>query len=66
MVTAAGDVIIYKLRRVKCPGCCRLHVEAPDVIEPRKHYEKAAIEAALTGSADVCAAEDSTIRRWRK
>ena len=66
LITTGGDVIFYKLRRLRCPVCCRLHIEAPDVMAARKHYERAAIDAARAGSVDGCAAEDSTLRRWRK
>lgn len=66
LITTGGDVIFYKLRRLRCPVCCRLHIEAPDVMAARKHYERAAIDAARAGSAADIAAEDSTIRRWRK
>lgn len=66
LITAAGDVYIYKLRRLRCPCCGRLHIETPDIMAPRKHYERAAIDAARAGSAADIAAEDSTIRRWRK
>lgn len=66
MISTAGDVTIYKLRRLRCPGCGRYHVELPDIMAPRKHYERAAIDAARAGSAADVAAEDSTIRRWRK
>ena len=66
LITAAGDVYIYKLRRLRCPSCGRLHIETPDIMAPRKHYERAAIDAARAGSAADIAAEDSTIRRWRK
>lgn len=66
MIAADGSVIVYKLRRVRCPECGRLHIEAPDVMAPRKHYERAAIDAARAGSAAPCAAENSTIRRWKK
>ena len=66
LITAAGDTIIFKLRRVRCPRCRRLHIEAPDIMARGKHYERAAIEAARAGSVAPVAAEDSTIRRWRR
>ena len=65
LIRSDGSEEIYKLRRLRCPICRKLHIEIPDIIEPRKHYERAAIEEARAGSGSA-AAEDSTLRRWRK
>lgn len=65
LIRADGSEEIFRLRRLRCCSCRKLHVEIPDIMAPRKHYERAAIEEARAGSDDV-AAEDSTIRRWRK
>ena len=66
LIDGTGEARIFHLRRLRCPQCHRLHVEIPDIMEPRKHYDRATIESARAGNTDGCAAEDSTIRRWRK
>ena len=55
---------IYLLRRLWCSGCRHLHTEIPDIIQPHKHYSSSVIQDVLSGG-DICAADDSTIRRWR-
>lgn len=54
----------YRIRRLRCTGCRRTHVELPDFLVPRKHYEAKVIEAQLDCTRDDCPADDSTIRRW--
>ncbi|WP_442957197.1 DUF6431 domain-containing protein [Petrocella sp. FN5] len=54
----------YRIRRLRCTGCKKTHVELPDFLVPRKHYEVAVIEARLDKTSNDCPADDSTIRRW--
>jgi hypothetical protein len=58
------NVIAYLLRRLWCAGCLSLHTEIPDIIQPYRHFSSSVIQDVITGG-DVCAADDSTIRRWR-
>lgn len=56
---------VYLLRRLWCEGCQHLHTEIPDFISPYRQYSSAVIQDVLDGGGDDCAADDSTIRRWR-
>lgn len=60
-----GNKQWYRLRRLKCRPCKKLHLEIPDFIQPQKHYEKGVISNALSGNTCSCPADDSTIRRWK-
>jgi hypothetical protein len=56
---------LYLLRRLWCESCKHLHTEIPDFIQPYKHYGSSVIQDVLDGGGETCAADDSTIRRWR-
>lgn len=56
----------YALRRLRCPSCKRIHLEIPDFMKPKKHYNAKTICDAISGTREDCPAEDSTIRRWKK
>jgi hypothetical protein len=57
----------YRLRRMRCPSCRKLHTELPDFILPFKRYAAQTIQETLDLRPDnCCAADDSTMRRWRK
>jgi hypothetical protein len=62
-----GEIRNFLLRRLRCTGCKKLHTELPDIIQPYKHYDSDAIQSILVGSMErsVCAADDSTIGRWK-
>jgi hypothetical protein len=66
VVESSGRIRWFRLRRLKCPSCGTLHLELPDFMEPKKHYEAQLIEEVRAGRSDSCPADDSTIRRWRK
>jgi hypothetical protein len=55
------------LRRLLCEECGKLHTEIPDTIQPYKHYDSKAIQSVLDGGAEAayCAADGTTMRRWR-
>jgi len=57
--------IMYLLRRFRCEGCRHLHTELPSFIQPYKHYSSSVIQDVLDGGGNTCAADDSTLRRWR-
>jgi len=63
----AGIVSRFLLRRLRCQSCGKIHTEIPDIIQPYKHYDSETIQHVLDGSggASCCAADDSTIRRWK-
>lgn len=65
VIDSAGQICWYRLRRLKCPGCKKLHLELPDFMAPKKHYEARLIEDVIAGRLDSCPADDSTIRRWK-
>jgi hypothetical protein len=62
-----GEVRRFLLRRLRCQLCKGYHRELPNIIQPFKHYDSEAIQCVIDRSpdADMCAADDSTIRRWK-
>jgi len=66
VVESSGRIRWFRLRRLKCHQCDALHLELPDFMEPKKHYEAQLIEEVRAGRSDSCPADDSTIRRWMK
>lgn len=66
-IDSAGRSRWYLCRRLRCRSCGKLHVELPDFMEPRRHYEAGVIEEVRAGDPEqTCPADDSTIRRWKK
>lgn len=63
---ADGNLYIFRLRRLKCEKCGRLHIEIPDMMMKNKHYSKTAIDAYLYNKTDNIAADNKTLYRWRK
>lgn len=66
VIDSSGAVKWFKLRRLRCPGCGKLHIELPDFMQPKKHYEAKLINDTLAKRSNYCPADDSTIRRWRR
>ena len=66
MIDSSGSEITLIIRRLKCPGCGRIHAELPDCLIPQKHYSADTIADALDSTPSTCPADDSTIRRWKK
>lgn len=66
MKDSDGIIQIYIVRRLICPSCHVLHVELPDFFEPHKHYARDVVERGINGDSKDIAADDSTIRRWKK
>jgi hypothetical protein len=64
-----GETRNFLLRRLRCqnPKCKKLHTELPSIIQPYKHYDSNTIQSVLDGNvgASECAADNSTIRRWK-
>ncbi|MFZ3130164.1 MAG: DUF6431 domain-containing protein [Desulfosporosinus sp.] len=65
VIDSSGTSRWFLLRRLYCNSCCKLHLELPDFMQPKKHYDARLIEDVLSGHSDSCPADDSTIRRWR-
>jgi hypothetical protein len=56
----------YRLRRLKCNQCNKLHTELPDLMQPYKHYESQSIQDTIDENADnCCGADTTTINRWK-
>lgn len=66
IIDGVGAVYWFRLRRLRCSGCGKLHLELPDFMQPYKHYEAQHIREVLSSKVDFCPADDSTIRRWKK
>lgn len=66
VILSENEERTFRLRRLKCTNCGVLHVELPDLFLPHKHYSRAIIETAASGSLTSCPAENSTIYRWNK
>jgi len=62
-----GEVRRFKLRRLLCDNCTKLHTEIPDIIQPFKHYDSETIQSVIDGGEKAmdCVADDSTINRWK-
>jgi len=60
-----GKSYTFSFRRLFCPICKKLHIEIPDFIFEYKQYSKNVIESIIVGKCRHCAADDSTIRRWK-
>lgn len=65
VIGASGSVYWFSLRRFRCPKCKRLHIEIPDFMQARKHYEAAVIMEVIAGRPNMCPTDASTMRRWR-
>ena len=60
-INAKGEQVTYNLRRLQCKNCKKIHLEIPDCLVERKRYDAESVK-----NPDICAADDSTIRRWRR
>ena len=49
VIDSSGAVYWFLLRRLRCNNCCKLHVELPDFMQPKKHYEAQLIKDVLAG-----------------
>ena len=66
VIQADGSRESYRLKRLRCQGCGKLHVELPDCMQPYKHHSASIIEAELDETGIHCPADESTIRLWRR
>ncbi len=57
--------VVFRIRRLHCKPCGRIHHELPDRLVPFKRYGSSVIEGVLDEpDRAVVAAESSTIVRW--
>ena len=66
MITSEGKRKTYRIRRLKCKGCGKLHSELPGCMPPNKHYATEVIEGELDNSRDDCPADNRTISSWKR
>jgi len=71
LIDITGAKSKYSIRVLKCENkSCptTYHRELPDIITPYRRYDTESIEEAISrGNAEITvAADESTIRRWRK
>ena len=65
-----GTKVWFRLRRLKCPRCKKLHRELPDILAPYKHYHLDIIMGMLEGTLTVGEDEfedypcEKTVERW--
>jgi hypothetical protein len=65
-IKSSGEKLWYRIRRLRCSICGKIHTELPDFLLPYKHYEVDVIQGEIEGiTPSCCAADDSTIRIWR-
>lgn len=60
-----GQKQLFSLKRVYCSNCNSLHIVLPDCFIPHKQYSREVITGIVNGSNNCCAADDSTIYRWK-
>lgn len=56
----------FLLRRLRCAGCRKLHLELPDFLLPNQRCFKAVIEQALRSEPVAVVKDPRTPKRWRK
>ena len=65
-IDRAGFVRWFALRRLRCSDCKKLHIELPDFMTEKKHYEKSVITAVKENLSDDCPADNVTMWRWKR
>ncbi|MBR4589129.1 MAG: hypothetical protein IKO36_00580 [Bacteroidaceae bacterium] len=61
-----GDSYSFRLRRLYCSSCNRLHAEIPDVITAFKQYDTDTIKGVINGNIKHFSGDVSTAYRWKK
>ncbi len=61
----SGDWVIYRLRRLRCLDCGKLHTELPDFLLPYKRYCRAVFEEVLSGKKPDIPLETRTHGKFR-
>lgn len=67
LICTVEEIVVkrYRLRRLLCKSCGKLHIELPDCMQPYKHYEADAVQAEIDGSQENPLADENTLKRWR-
>lgn len=63
---SAGNPGKLIIRRLRCCDCHKIHHELPDLLVPYKRHASESIEAVVAGGDHCVAADESTIRNWRR
>ena len=69
LIEADGTKKQYRLRRLRCTACSRIHTELPGTMVPFKRYSAALVELVATGKKADLPYEERTrqkIRAWYK
>lgn len=70
--TGNGEIQKFKMRRLKCKNCTKVHREITDEILPFKHYNREVIKGVINGwiTSSTIGYEDYptelTMNRWIK
>jgi len=61
-----GEKVWFRIRRLRCKECGKLHRELPDILLPYKHYRCEIIEETADGKEEAPGPEARTLQRWRE
>ncbi len=62
VLLSEGEHLVYRIRRLRCDTCSKLHHELPDVVVPYKRYSSEIIASVIDAPEDA-PLNDTTIRR---
>lgn len=66
-IQSSGGKAKIIIRRLRCKDCNKIHHELPDLLVPYRRHEAQSIETAVVDkSAPGVAADEGTLRRWRR
>ena len=66
IIESDSNVIIFRIRRLRCKACQKIHHELPDKVLPYKRHEVKSIEEVLDETPLLSITADGpTIRRWK-
>lgn len=60
-----GQGWLFLLRRLRCKGCKKLHIELPAIFVPFKRYSAAVIESVIEGKARSVPYDERTRQKFR-
>ena len=63
LINSEGNIEKLKIRRLRCPGCKRIHHELPDCIVPYKRHCAKTIEDIINNKTAGAPCENGTIGR---
>lgn len=72
VIQKGGERKVFKIRRLKCSKCGKIHRELPDFLIPYKHYDCEIIKGVIDGyiTSSTIGYEDYpsevTMRRWTR